>query len=241
MEKSKEKPTENLMENSTEPTKPPDATRTTKSANAIKAENAFQEHGANLAKPEKQGDEQKEDKGVEQAPDSLVAELKELKENYENLRIVKDEMESLAKRQKAEFDNYRKRVQEEKIDLMKYGGEDFFKSFLSIMDAFEKALDLETENEQVLSFLKGFVILKKQIDELLLKQGVRSSSAVDDEFNPSFHKAIQFKEGDGEEDKIVEIFQKGYFFHDKVLREAMVKIAKKKEMEPNKEHKKKDN
>ena len=187
----------------------------------------------NLAKAQKDGNKKKPSlkTGEEKARiEELESSMNKLEGDYENLLVLKDDMENLAKRQKAEFDNYRKRVQEEKIDLIKYGGEDFFKPFISIMDSFEKALDIKSENPEVLSFLEGFVLLKKQIDELLKKQGVTPSTSIDDEFNPLRHKAIQFVEGEGEEDKVVEVFQKGYFFHEKVLREAVVKIAKKKKL-----------
>ena len=126
----------------------------------------------NLAKVQKDGNKKKPSikTGEEKARiEELEGSINKLKKDYESLLVLKDDMENLAKRQKAEFDNYRKRVQEEKIDLVKYGGEDFLKPFISIMDSFEKALDIESENSVVISFLEGFVLLKKQIDELLKK------------------------------------------------------------------------
>ncbi len=147
-------------------------------------------------------------------------------------------MEDLAKRQKAEFDNYRKRVQEEKVNLLRYGGEEFFKAFLGIVDGYEKAIEIKSDNPEVKSFLEGFLLLKKQIDELLEKNGIKNSTEINDKFDPSLHQAVHFIE-DGDEEKVIEVYQKGYFFHEKMIREAIVKIARPKS-ETNKQEANKD-
>ncbi len=178
-----------------------------------------------------QEEEAKDQVEKELTIEELEKEIEILKGDNEKLLNNQEELESFLKRQKAEFDNYRKRVQEEKVDLIRYGSEDFLRSFLTVLDGFEKALEVKSANAEINSFLEGFTLLKKQIDELLEKHGVVVSTKINDEFNPSYHQAIQFTEGSEEKEKVTEIFQKGYFFHEKVLREAMVKIAKKKSQE----------
>lgn len=152
----------------------------------------------------------------------------ELKEALKNLEGEKAELEDLLRRQKAEFDNFRRRVNEERESFKLKANEELLLGLLSILDNFNSALRVETDDEKLKSFLEGFHFIEKQFSELLEANNVSPSAKVGDVFNHNFHRALDFEQGEGEEDTISEIYKQGYVFADKVLRLADVRVKKKK-------------
>lgn len=152
----------------------------------------------------------------------------ELKEALKNLEGEKAELEDLLRRQKAEFDNFRRRVNEERESFKLKANEDLLLGLLSILDNFNSALRVETDDQKLKNFLEGFRFIEKQFAELLEANNVSPSAEVGDVFNHNFHRALDFEQGEGEEDTICEIYKQGYVFADKVLRLADVRVKKKK-------------
>jgi len=150
-----------------------------------------------------------------------------LKQQNDEYASKLQEYESIIKRQQAEFENYRKRTLKEKSEYFKYAGFEVFKDLLTTVDDFDRALQTEVKDKAHKAFLKGFEMIDEQIKNLMKKHQVTEISGTGSEFNPSLHQAIS-----AEEDKevktntVMEVFQKGYLLHDKVLREAKVKIKK---------------
>lgn len=127
----------------------------------------------------------------------------------------------------AEYSNYRKRVEKEKQDLLKYGNEKIMTDLLQLMDNFERALSsIDRENEALLPVISGVEMIKKSFDELMTKYGITELEALGETFNPEAHHAVMTGESEGaESNTVIEIFQKGYKLHEKVIRPAMVKVS----------------
>lgn len=134
-----------------------------------------------------------------------------------------DEYFDHLKRNMAEFDNFKKRMQKEKESMYSTIVADFVSELLPVMDNFEKAVDAETKDE---SYKNGMKMIYSQIDDLLKKAGVEEIEALGKEFDPNYHEAVMHIEDDKYKEKeIVEVFRKGYKLGDKVIRHTMVKVA----------------
>lgn len=139
---------------------------------------------------------------------------------------IKDLEEALLRNQ-AELLNYKKRKDEETNRILKYAEEDVLKEFLPILDNFERAINMDDENmdDEVSKFLEGFKLMYKQIKDLLEKFEVKEIEALDKEFDPAFEQAVVMDKNEEKESGVVlEVFQKGYMYKDRVLRTAMVKV-----------------
>lgn len=128
-------------------------------------------------------------------------------------------------RLQADFMNFRKRVEKEKKDTISYALEGFICSLLPVIDNFEKAMNVEDNMED--AFYKGVEIIYKQLEDVLESNNVKKIDALGREFDPNMHHAV-FMEDSEEYDsgKVIEVIQTGYVLKDKVIRPAMVKVAK---------------
>lgn len=128
-------------------------------------------------------------------------------------------------RLQAEFDNYRRRQAQERMDFISRANERLLLDFLPIMDNFERALAAGDANEE--SFLKGVSMIYRQMQTLLEKSGVTSFEAEGESFDPHRHHAVSKESApDGVlEDTVIQVLQKGYLCQKRVLRPAMVKVA----------------
>ena len=143
-------------------------------------------------------------------------------EDLEN-KIKMLEEETL--RAKADLINYRKRKDDEVSGLLKYSNADVLLSLLPILDNFERVIDKEVESEELKSYLEGFKLIYNQIKDILNSNEVKEIEALDKEFDPVYHQSITTRKDDSKESGIVlEVYQKGYTYKDKVLRPAMVII-----------------
>ncbi len=136
-------------------------------------------------------------------------------------------------RQQAEFENFRKRLDKEKSQFLKYANQAIILEILTVLDDLERAVSLAEKHKQDFkTFLKGVEMILAHLYEVLKKQGVRSIDAKNKKFDPLLHEALMSVESDREDDnKIIEELQKGYLIEDRVLRTAKVKVAKKSEVE----------
>jgi molecular chaperone GrpE len=127
----------------------------------------------------------------------------------------------------AEFDNFRKRTEAEKTDHAKYAAGKFIEAVLPVLDSFErsqKALDADTAASDEVK--KGFALIHRQLEDVLQKFGVTKMIAVGQLFDPRFHEAVLQKEAEQPSHTVLEELQTGYVMYDKVLRPAMVVVAK---------------
>ena len=129
-------------------------------------------------------------------------------------------------RQMAEFDNFRKRTEKEKSAMYEIGAKSVIEKLLPIVDNFERGFSTVAEEDKEDSFVKGMEMVYKQILTTFETIGVKPIEAVGQEFNPDLHNAVMHVDDETVgENIIVEEFQKGYTYHDAVVRYSMVKVA----------------
>jgi molecular chaperone GrpE len=129
-------------------------------------------------------------------------------------------------RKTAEFDNYRKRVERERRELTQAVSGDVLETLLPVVDDFERALQVEIGADPA-AYRKGVELIYKQLQDLLAKRGVTPIDAVGQPFDPRFHQAITYEPSPGHaEGEVLEVVRRGYMHGDRLLRPAMVKVAK---------------
>ncbi len=127
-------------------------------------------------------------------------------------------------RQMAEFENFRRRTEQEKAQMFGNGAKAIIEKVLPVVDNFERGL--ATVEEGADPFADGMLMIYKQLLTTLEEAGVKPIEAVGQEFNPDFHNAVMHVEDDEVgENIVVEEFQKGYMYNDSVVRHSMVKVA----------------
>ena len=137
-----------------------------------------------------------------------------------------EELTDRVTRQMAEFDNFRKRTEKEKSAMYEIGVKSVIEKLLPIVDNFERGFSTVAEEDKEDSFVKGMEMVYKQILTTFETIGVKPIEAVGQEFNPDLHNAVMHVEDETVgENIIVEEFQKGYTYHDAVVRYSMVKVA----------------
>lgn len=143
------------------------------------------------------------------------------KELEEAKKLAEDYMDT-AKRVQAEFENYRKRNNESVKSAREDGVAEVILSVLPILDTVEIALNMVEDEKSK----EGMRLIQKKAVAVLSKYGVNEIEATGAEFDPAFHNAVMQVEDDMQSGKVVEVLQKGYLRNGKVLRYAMVKVAK---------------
>ena len=127
-------------------------------------------------------------------------------------------------RQLAEFENFRKRTNQEKQGMYNNGVRDTIEKFLPVVDNFERAVAATEDKES--STYKGIEMILKQMIDVMTAMGVEEIPAEGEPFDPNVHAAVMHIEDESCDDNVVvEVFQKGYKHGDKVIRPAMVKVA----------------
>lgn len=125
----------------------------------------------------------------------------------------------------AEFDNYRKRTNKEKAELILSGGEKTIKEILPVLDDFERALAVKSDDP--VAILEGMQLIFNKLNSTLEKMGVKKIETADADFNVDFHEAIALVPGMGEDKKgkVIDCVQTGYTLNDKVIRHAKVAVG----------------
>ena len=135
-------------------------------------------------------------------------------------------LEDKVKRQMAEFDNFRKRTAKEKEQMFSMGEKSVIEKMLPIVDNFERGLAAVPESEKDSAIVSGMEMVYKQLMKQLEDLGVKPIEAVGKEFDPNFHNAVMQVESDEFETGVVaQEFQKGYTYHDMVIRHSMVGVV----------------
>ena len=135
------------------------------------------------------------------------------------------DLQDRVKRQMAEFENFRKRSEKEKSQMYDMGARSMLEKILPVVDNFERGLDGLPEGEED-PFADGMKMVYKQLMTALTDAGVKEIEAIGKEFDPEIHNAVMHIDDDQYgENEIVEVLQKGYTYHDGVVRHSMVKVA----------------
>lgn len=137
-----------------------------------------------------------------------------------------EELEDRVKRQMAEFENFRKRTEKEKAQMFETGAKSVIEKILPVVDNFERGLQAAAPGGGSDAFMEGMNMVYKQLMTELEGIGVKPIEAVGTEFNPDFHNAVMQVESEEFESGIVaQELQKGYLYHDTVVRHSMVAVV----------------
>jgi len=137
-------------------------------------------------------------------------------------------------RLQADFDNFKKRLEKEKIDFIKFANEDIIIEILKILDDFERAREAGKIKHDFDVLYKGIEMIWKDMKDFLAKKGLKELDAKGKPFNPHEHEAVMQEENDEhQEDHVIEEFQKGYTLNGRVIRPSKVKVAKKSQEKTN--------
>ncbi|MFN2745269.1 MULTISPECIES: nucleotide exchange factor GrpE [Bacillus] len=159
-----------------------------------------------------------DDRTEENQTVELEKQLKELQESLE-------EKENKLLRVQADFENYKRRARLDLEAAEKYRSQRIIGDLLPALDNFERALQIEPDNEQTKSLLQGMEMVHRQILEALKNEGVEQIPSVGEQFDPNLHQAVMQVEEEGyESNAVVEELQKGYKLKDRVIRPSMVKV-----------------
>jgi len=137
----------------------------------------------------------------------------------------RDEYYDLLLRTRAEFDNYRKRIERGRQEWADTAAADLLKEILPLVDDLERALSAETSDAD--AYRRGVELIHRQLIDLLRKRGVQPIDTVGADFDPHLHQAVVHEEAPGRrEGEITGELRRGYTLGDRLLRPAMVKVAK---------------
>ena len=164
------------------------------------------------------------DEPLTDGPDASVAtpETTELAE----LQRERDDYKDRWLRKGAEFDNYRKRIERERREQADQAVVDLLQELLLVVDDFDRALTVDA-GEGGAAYRKGVELIHGKLHDLLRKQGVKAMDVLGADFDPNVHMAVVHEESpEHREGEVIGELQKGYTLHDRLLRPAMVKVAK---------------
>jgi molecular chaperone GrpE len=138
----------------------------------------------------------------------------------------RDEFYDRLLRTTAEFDNYRKRIDRDRREQAEWAAADVLTDVLAVLDDFERALAAPAPPEAS-AYKAGVELIHKQLLDLLRKRGVTPLDSVGSDFDPHLHQAVAYDEAPGaREGEIVGELRRGYKLGERLLRPAMVKVAK---------------
>src|SRR5262252_7421739 len=151
------------------------------------------------------------------APESsLVADLERERDDYKDRWL----------RKSAEFDNYRKRIERERREQADQAIVDVMQDLLPVIDDLDRALTVDA-GEGGAAYRKGVELIHGKLQEVLRKAGVRPIAAAGADFDPNVHQAVLHESSPGHRDgEVIDVLRKGYMIGDRLLRPAMVKVAK---------------
>ena len=180
-----------------------------------------------MTNPFKNNDENIEDIKENIKEENSTKEVKEPQEEENNkLQEEYDKLNQQYIRLAADFDNFRKRQEQEKENLLKFGTENALTKMLDILDNFERGKKALENVEDITKVKESFDLIHKQVIETLQKLGLKEIDAEGKEFDPNFHEAVmQTPTNEQKENTIINVLQKGYETNDKVLRPALVNVA----------------
>jgi molecular chaperone GrpE len=130
-------------------------------------------------------------------------------------------------RSAADFQNYKRRVEQEREEFARFAGSAWFINILPIVDDIDRAIQNVEPGVAATPWFDGLRLIQRKFEAVLDVSGVKEIEATGAQFDPNLHEAVAF--GEGEEGKVINVVQKGYTLNGRVLRPAMVVVGKGKE------------
>jgi molecular chaperone GrpE len=164
----------------------------------------------------------------DEGPTGEVDELTSLRQELEEKEAKAAEYLDGWQRAQAEFANYKKRIEKEQENMVRFANGAFIAKLLPVMDGFERAFQTLPPNLMGMTWLEGMALIQRKLQMLLEQEGVTVIETEGRMFDPTLHQAVTHEESEGhEEGQIIGEVQKGYKMGDKVLRPSLVRVAKK--------------
>ena len=155
-----------------------------------------------------------------------VSETEQLQAKVSELEVRVAELEDLKLRQMAEFDNFRRRTNKEKLELMTTAGERIFKDMLPLVDDFERAKMAMAKSDDINAVREGIDLIYNKFINFLAANDVKAIDTTDADFNTDLHEAITtFAAGEDKKGKVIDCTQKGYTLGEKVIRFSKVVVG----------------
>ena len=166
------------------------------------------------------------DEKIEETKEEVQEEIKEEDNQSNELQQKFDALNQQYLRLAADFDNFRKRQEHEREELLKFGTENALKKLIEVLDNFERGKKALETVEDCQKVKESFDLVHKQTIDVLTKLGLEPIETEGKEFDPNFHEAVmQTPTSEYPEHTIINELQKGYKLNDKVLRAALVNVA----------------
>ena len=183
----------------------------------------------NMEEPQDTAEQTTDNEANETAQEEVKEEPKEktVEEKLEEAEVQIEELKKQMLYKAAEFDNYRKRVMQEKAELIKNGGAKVISTILPILDDLDRAQQTMDKMEDVAACKEGVVLIIDKFMKLLKQEGLEKMETVGKDFDTDFHEAIAMVPAaeEGMKGKVIDCVMDGYTLNSKVIRHAKVAVA----------------
>ena len=129
----------------------------------------------------------------------------------------------------ADFANYRRRNESERADFVRFAKADLITRLLEVLDDYDRALGTVPEDARSQPWVEGMWLVERKLRDMLMSEGLEPIETVGQPFDPYIHESIAHVDADAPEETVVDEVRKGYRLHDRVIRPALVTVAKQKE------------
>ena len=181
----------------------------------------------NVEETDEKGAATREEK-AERVDNPLLETIEKLTKENDDLKAKVNDYMSSWQRERADFDNFKKRSAAERQELYKIVAEETIYKFLDVVDNLERALEMGKKSDNMESLISGVEMVHKQMLDVMGSFGVTKIEAVGEKFDPNFHEAVQTEsKEDVPEGTIIEEYRKGYMGSSRAIRPSMVKVSKK--------------
>ena len=174
-------------------------------------------------------------KEVDITDDNSVEETNEtkLEDNVKQLEQEVADLKDKLLRKAAEFENYKRRTENDQINLLTFAAESFIQKLLPVIDDFERSLGHIDDAEDINAIKQGLKLIYDKLMKVLDEQGVKKIDAIGNPFDVDYHEALMQRPDDSvEPHTVLDEIEKGYTYKDKVIRHAKVIVSEEKSSEP---------
>lgn len=165
---------------------------------------------------------------IDTARDEKVSELEIMHQSLQEKQKQSDDYLDRLQRLKAEFDNYRKRVEKEKVDRLLWGKEEILLKQVTLLDVLDQAVQSVTKTASIDSIRKGLELLRQEFVKMMASEGIAEIAGLGKIFDHNLHEAVEQQESEEPEGTIIGVVQKGYTLNGRVIRHEKVQVAKPK-------------
>ena len=172
-------------------------------------------------------EEENQEKAAQEEPKEELTAQEKLEAELEQAQAQAAEYLDGWQRTQAEFSNYKKRQETERAQMITLANANLLRKLLPVVDDFERALATLPSHLEQLTWSEGILIIKRKLDAIIESEGVKPIETAGQTFDPRYHEAVTHEEAPGyQEDQIIGEVQKGYTLGERILRPALVRVAK---------------